>query len=299
MNFDEIVKKVEETKDLTLDELFDLWKEAQAVEEGWEETTVSGKYSNEFRKHFTKDGIIDSDAYASSEHKVLIVLKEPNLGKKEKAFFTKEDDHRFFYNIFVNAEYSSDSKAFTNSNGERDDDIDNDSHQKELIGRMAFFLQNMLRTKKLTEKDPSARQIQKALKSTAVINLNKRGGKQSTNNGTLYRYCQKYAPFIQCEIEIIRPDIVVWCAWKSLGHGEYVPEKIPVIDMYHTAYIRMPNKLPELLKACENSQLNQVLEKLKSNVTDGQIAYNRHVAKYMLVFKERVIEALEEEKLKL
>ena len=40
MNFDEIVKKVEETEELTLDELFDLWKEAQAVEEGWEKTTL-------------------------------------------------------------------------------------------------------------------------------------------------------------------------------------------------------------------------------------------------------------------
>ena len=42
MNFDEIAKKVEDKKDLTLDELFELWKEAQTVEEGWEETTVPG-----------------------------------------------------------------------------------------------------------------------------------------------------------------------------------------------------------------------------------------------------------------
>ena len=40
MDFNEIVKKVEETKDLTLDGLFDLWKEAQAVEEEWEKTTL-------------------------------------------------------------------------------------------------------------------------------------------------------------------------------------------------------------------------------------------------------------------
>ena len=110
---------------------------------------------------------------------------------------------------------------------------------------------------------------------------------------------KKYNPFIQREIEIIRPDIVVWCAWKSLEHGGYVPENIPVIDMYHTAYVRMPNKLPELLKVCGKSQLNQVLEKVQANVTDGQIAYNRYMAKYMLVFRERVREALEEKKLKL
>lgn len=299
MNFNEIVKKVEETKDLTLDELFELWKGAQAVEEEWEETTVSGEYIDEFRTHFTKDGIIDPDAYASSEYKVLVVLKEPNLGQKEKEFFAKEDDHRNFYNIFVSAEYSSDLKALISSNKTSDSDIDNGAHQKELVGRMSFFLQNLLQTKKFTEKNPSAGQIQKALKSTAVMNLNKRGGKESTNKGTLYRYCKKYVPFIRREIELIKPDIVVWCAWKSLEHVGYVPENIPVIDMYHTAYVRMPNKLPELLKACGNSQLNQVLEKLQSNIEDSQIAYNRHVAKYMLVFGERVRDAMEKGKLKL
>lgn len=299
MNFDEIVKKVEETKDLTLDELFDLWKEAQAVEEGWEETTISGKYSNEFRTHFTKDGIIDSDAYASSEYKVLVVLKEPNLGEKEKEFFVREDDHRLFYNIFVNAEYSSDSKAFINSNEERDGDIDNNAHQKELIGRMSFLLQGFSRTHKLIGMNPSVNQIQEALKGTAVINLNKRGGEKSTNNRILNKYCKKYALFIRREIEIIKPDVIVWCAWKSLGYDQFVPENTPVINMYHTAHIRMSNKQPELLKACGNRPVDQVLKEIEAGVSTGYLAYSRHVAKYMLVFKERVREALEQEKLKL
>lgn len=67
-------------------------------------TTVSGEYSNEFRTYFTKDGIIDPEAYASSKYKVLVVLKESNLGEKKKEFFAQEGDHRIFYNIFVNAE---------------------------------------------------------------------------------------------------------------------------------------------------------------------------------------------------
>lgn len=45
----------------------------------------------------------------------------------------------------------------------------------------------------------------------------------------------------------MKKNLTKWmCAWKSLEHGGYVPENIPVIDMYHTAYVQMPNKLPEL-----------------------------------------------------
>ena len=302
MDFNKIVKKVEETKDLTLDELFDLWKEAQAVEEGWQETTVSGEDREKFRKQFTKDGIINTDAYAKADCKVLVVLKEANFGneKAKKEALGEEGDHRVWYKYFVNGDYSYDSGkiSFINATNKLDD-ADNSSHQKELIGRMSFLFQGLSRTQKLTELNPSASQIQESLKGTAVINLNKRGGGRSTNNTILRKYCKKYALFIRREIEIIKPDVVVWCAWKSTGYEKIVPENIPVINMYHTAHTRMSNKQPELLKACGNRTLNQALEEFEAGDTAGYMAYSRHMAKYMLVFREKVREALEERRIKL
>lgn len=302
MNFDEIAKKVEDKKHLTLDELFKLWREAQEAEEDWEETTVSGDYSKKYRRHFTKDGIINTDAYAKADCKVLVVLKEANLENEtaRAEVLGNEDDHRGFYNDFVNGDYSYDSRrvSFINAKNELKN-ADNPSHQKELIGRMSFLLQGFSRTHKLIGMNPSVSQIQEALKGTAVINLNKRGGEKSTNNRILNKYCEKYALFIRREIEIIKPDVIVWCAWKSLGYDKLVPENIPVINMYHTAHIRMSNKQPELLKACGNRPVDQVLKEIEAGVSTGYMAYSRHVAKYMLVFRERVREALEEGKLKL
>ena len=122
MNFDEIAKKVEEKKDLTLDELFELWEEAQTVEEGWEETTVPGDYSKKYRRHFTKDGIINTDTYAKADCKVLVVLKEANLENEtaRAEVLGNEDDHRGFYNDFVNGDYSYDSRrvSFINAKNE-------------------------------------------------------------------------------------------------------------------------------------------------------------------------------------
>lgn len=302
MNFGEIVKRAEETKDLTLDGLFELWKEAQEVEERWQETTVSGEDGEKFRKQFTKDGIINTDAYAKADCKVLVVLKEANFGneKAKKEALGEEGDHRVWYNYFVNGDYSYESGRISFIDAKNKlDDADNASHQKELIGRMSFLLQGFSPTQKLTELNPSASQIQESLKETAVINLNKRGGGRSTNNGILRKYCKKYALFIRREIEIIKPDVVVWCAWKSTGYEKFVPENIPVINMYHTAHTRMSNKQPELLKACGNRTLNQVLEEFEAGATAGYMAYSRHVAKYMLVFRERVKKTFEKNKLKL
>ena len=61
----------------------------------------------------------------------------------------------------------------------------------------------------------------------------------------------------------------------------------------------MSNKQPELLKACGNRPVDQVLKEIEAGVSTGYMAYSRHVAKYMLVFRERVREELEEGKLKL
>ena len=190
MDFNEIVKKVEETKDLTLDELFDLWKEAQVVEEGWKETTISGEDREKFRKQFTKDGIINTHAYAKADCKVLVVLKEANLENEtaKKEALGEDGDHRVWYNYFVNGDYSYDSRRISNAKN-KPDDADNSTHQKELIGRMSFLLQGFPRTQKLTGMNPLASQIQEALRGTAVINLNKRGGGRSTNNGILRKYC--------------------------------------------------------------------------------------------------------------
>lgn len=299
MNFVEIVQKVEKTENLTFDELFELWKEAQAVEEGWEETTVTGEDSEKFRKQFTKDGIIDTDVYAKADCKVLVVLKEANLENEmaKKEALGKEGDHRVWYNEFVNGKYSPDEKRILCMNQENKlEKADNDSHQKELIGRMSFLLQNLTNTKKLDGMDPTAEQVQNALKGTAVMNLNKRGGGKSEDQNIFPIYCDKYNAFIRREIELINPNVIIWCA-GTVDYKEFVSQKVSIIPMYHTAYFQLSNTNKYLLKACDNRDLELVLKDIVNRVEDGDLAFNKHVAKYMLVFREKVREALEERRI--
>ena len=303
MDFNEIVKKVEETKDLTLDGLFDLWKEAQAVEEEWEKTTLvkdTWTKRDKLRKYFTADGIIDPNVYTNASPKVLVVLKEPNVSdNKEDTFFDDIGDHRVWYNEFVNGKYSPDEKRILFMNQENNlEKADNDLHQKELIGRMSFLLQNLTNTKKLDGMDPTAEQVQNALKGTAVMNLNKRGGGKSEDQDIFPIYCDKYNAFIRREIEVINPNVIIWCA-GTVDYKEYVSQKVSIIPMYHTAYFQLSNTNKYLLKACDDCDLELVLKDIANRVEDGDLAFNRNVAKYMLVFKEKVREALGEGSLSL
>ena len=60
-----------------LEDLFQRWMKKQGEEKGWEKTTVGGREI--LRIHFTKDGMVDPEAYEVSSCKILVVLKEANI----------------------------------------------------------------------------------------------------------------------------------------------------------------------------------------------------------------------------
>lgn len=75
----------------------------QGEEKGWEKTTVGGREI--LRIHFTKDGMVDPEAYEVSSCKILVVLKEANIADNKTEEWLKEhmiDDQRYWYREFVN-----------------------------------------------------------------------------------------------------------------------------------------------------------------------------------------------------
>lgn len=300
MNFSEIVKKVEETKDLTLDELFDLWKEAQAVEEEWEETTLvkdTWTKRDKLRKYFTADGIIDSNAYTNASPKVLVVLKEPNVSdNKADNFFDDIGDHRVWYNEFVNGEYDSVSgKVMLEKKV-----ADNSTGQKELIGRMTYLLDQYLENKNDDGICPTVKQIQEALKKTAVINLNKRGGDKELRNKEYFKnYCKKYSQFIKREIELINPDVVIWCV-PEIDNPEQdfdISSEKVIIPMLHTARATyIPNDDKDL--PFSGDELNEYCDKMKDMNHNEYMKFSRPHIKYILVFRTRVLKAFESKRSK-
>ena len=72
-----------------LEDLFQRWMKKQGEEKGWEKTTVGGREI--LRIHFTKDGMVDPEAYEVSSCKILVVLKEANIAdnKTEEWHYTR------------------------------------------------------------------------------------------------------------------------------------------------------------------------------------------------------------------
>ena len=199
-----------------LEDLFQRWMKKQGEEKGWEKTTVGGREI--LRIHFTKDGMVDPEAYEVSSCKILVVLKEANIADNKTEEWLKEhmiDDQRYWYREFVNGTIQE--GVWTDENGcrKKSDNIP----QKESIGRMAYLLQKYTKNQKIDANRPSGKEIQDAVKQVAFMNLNKRGGSQKVNEKVLNDYVEEYKNEIKEEIErysiirtvaaVERADIVI------------------------------------------------------------------------------------------
>lgn len=210
------------------DQLFDLWTSTHDY--NWandfenEKKTVASELLNGF---FCKDGIICLEKYSQAPIKVLFVSNEANVsGDKNK---TKETDRRYdFINYYEN--------KFDNWEGK-------------LRKRTCQLYQTII------GRDPLQNNMYENALDFAFMNLNKRGG---LNNSSfqIANYCVKYADFIKREIDLIAPDIIIWCSFKTynnviirdtlgLQNTEYneisiynsTNKLLPVIKTYHTSAI--------------------------------------------------------------
>lgn len=215
---DETIDPVQNVRNI--DELFDLWRQAHNTEKDYEKTTVSGIE----RDSFIADGYI----YKKDYNGILFILVESNIlhykNENEPAF--KREQYRF-YREFV-------------ENGK-----DNIPKQKEKMGRMAcYILENNL--------NPCIDEIKNALKQSAFINLNKRGGDKKRNHQKLYAYVEKYSEFVKKQIMILKPKVIIclgtYHVVESFSLNKINNKHIPTINMWHTAY---PMKGIEMRKECE------------------------------------------------
>ncbi len=270
------IRSVENTE-----ELFELWQKAHTAEPWYsvEKTTVRG-----LERGFTKDGIIDPEKYEKYRPRVLVILKEPNIINEEDAI----GDHRPWYQEFTKGRFDRKKKCIIiPDSDQRNADIG--SHQKELIGRMVFLLQTGSGPDGSKQKYPAAAEIQEALSHAAVMNLNKRGGRARTDAEKFRNYFSLYKEFIAREIQLIHPDIIIFCSTEiDKSEIEALSGK-RVIQMIHPAGA-MYMKSKELQKMGLDVQTT-----LDSLEKDGKISgdclkQNKSVIKYMLLFQQRAAE---------
>lgn len=268
-----------------LEDLFNRWMERQKEEKGWEKTTVGGREI--LRWHFTKDGMVDPEAYEASHYKILVVLKEANIADNKTEEWLKEhriDDQRYWYREFVNGTIQDGVWKDEDGCRKKSDNIP----QKESIGRMAYLLQKYAKNQKIDDDRPSGKEIQNAVKQVAFMNLNKRGGAQKTNEKVLGAYVEEYKKEIKEEIEILQPDYIIWCAGKDLI--EKILEQENVIEMYHPAagwHIRRNNK--ELGFERNIEKWEDYYRALEESQKEAEyLKVSKGVEKYIRVFQYRV-----------
>lgn len=182
--FEECEKKLDNMKDI--DELFALWKEAQS----YDEYNYSSLEKKVHKESFIKDGIVGKNGeWEKRKKKVLYILKESNssdeineskrdllkLGKDEELFWLQ----RVVYN-----------QSFLNKKGN-------------LIGARISKLQNYI-----DNFEPTTEYDKTTLKNISFMNLNKRGGINHSDE-TIASYTKKYKKFINKQIEILAPDLVI------------------------------------------------------------------------------------------
>lgn len=240
---------VEEIKECNnLDELFNLWKEAQRTIQTEEKCLQN-------TGRFTHDRYIDENKYKE----ILFILKEANVGPVENQENNPqeiEDDYQIeFYKYFFKEELDDIDKEKVNQKGKNNDEnkykvymigkdnmiypkawenrekknryFDNAPKQKEKIARMARYILN---NKEITS---DYNELCEALKSVAFMNINKMGGTNSTNDKNLRKYYEKYKEFIKKEVEIIKPKIIVDMTHGCISSEDF--ENIAIVPMIHTA----------------------------------------------------------------
>lgn len=208
------MKTLEEVKTLKLKKLFECWKEEQSNDSG-EETCNSQDGYVVAVNSFYEDGIVNSVEYQNSEHnkpKVLFITNEVSIDCKqdndEKNPGLKgkcENGH-----LVGNNEGNTVCSFAKYINGEE---------QETWSGKMRIKFGEMYRI--MTEKNykiESSFDVDKnkqALNKIAFMNLNKRGGFGNIQGENFLKYIETYKDYIRREIEIINPDVIVWCACNT------------------------------------------------------------------------------------
>lgn len=205
------MKTLEEVKTLKLKKLFECWKEEQSNDSG-EETCNSQDGCVVAVNSFYEDGIVNPEEYQNSETKVLFITnevsincKEDNAEKKPKLRGNCEDGH------LVGNDEGNTVCSFNNY-------IDG-NEQETWSGKMRIKFGEMYRI--ITEKDYKIESSfdedknKQALNKIAFMNLNKRGGFGNIQGENFLKYIETYKDYIRREIEIINPDVIVWCACNT------------------------------------------------------------------------------------
>ncbi|GEM_PF-798130 len=182
-----------------LEELFKSWRNCQ-----------KDLCEEDRGKSFTSDGFLgDEEEFKRQDERVLYILKEANSKNADETL--RIEDGGFWAHRVINRE--TDEKPGELLNTIRD-------------------LQNIIIIEEKTD-DISV------LKHAAYMNLDKRGGSNSSDKQKIKEYVDKFEEYIIKEINIINPTIIIECGTYSFMESIHARIKCKkIVDMWHPGYSR-------------------------------------------------------------
>lgn len=217
-----------------IEELLALWKLAHKCEVKTDYIT-----GNVPTYAFLPDGIINEESFAKSSPKILFIAKEAY-------WYGEHDDAKEAAKNAENVMFWHRRVAY----GEVPETI---------FSKRLAMLANAI----FNDDFKNINKNHTALRSVAVINLNKRGGFVGCVWKTLEEYVKRYAEFITKEIELISPQLIVCCGdgvrWL-LGNYIQLDKQIKVISLYHPSYWSITDE--------------KYLQMLQNAITGKAISYN-------------------------
>ena len=239
--FNEIVECMKSLSEIG--KVFEKWIDAHCVEKGSLSTIPESEKEIIAYNSFYKDGIIDEAGYRAAKVKVLFISNEASIGTSNIVNDSK-DDKRKIGNSCGNTAYSFKEYA------ERD--ISDNWTTKMRIKYGEMF--RIILGEEINKEDWINRN-KNYNKRFAMMNINKRGGFGKVQMEKYLNYIDTFKDFILKEIQLINPDIIVWCgvntydkaAKKLFADFEYKRVEnlfatiklnnrdVKIIKMYHTS----------------------------------------------------------------
>lgn len=237
-----------------LNKLFKEWRVKQSCESPESlEKTISGKYIT--KDFFEADGIICEEAFENEPKKVLFISAEANADEYNGKAGVEQTDYRNAY--------------FDYYKSGRDDW---GGKMRERLCGMYKFLTNQ-----------QDKELKEMANKFAVMDINKRGGKVTVDGGKhLIEYTKVYKDFINKEIRIINPDIVVLvgvnlCRLRIVQELGCIEEpdknyfdingrRVPILLSFQTANVQYQSKRYPPLEDCDNKAIGILCAKLKEEM---------------------------------
>lgn len=254
-----------------LDELFIAWKEFQ---------TNDGLY-NVFNKYckniaptaFAGDGIVDNVIFQKTGYKVLYILNESNA------------------DAYV--DITSDQSKWSFDSNFRDFAKSGEKWKPSYLLTKICEMQRIILQNELGVKI----NIQQSALAFAVMNLNKRGGGKQISGSYLKEYfkpyVEKHTDFIKKEVEIINPDLIVWCGTNTYSLKGYVlPDiyKKKTFLMWHPSYTRISKGHPQSKNCISEAATHNAI--IRKYIAEFETRYHNYIKGYINAKDDRLQKSL-------